>query len=253
MVLVRGASIVLGSSMAEIIRAAEECAARSEDPPPMACAPEQFIAELTSGKKTRVHTFLLDKREVSVSDYLQCGRARRCQSVGDSRSIAAFMSPSVPIVFTRQADAEAYCAFREARLPTEAEFELAARGVAGRRYPWGNAFHRSRTNAGRTGDRTTDDTDGYEMLAPTDSFYDGISPQGILQLSGNAAEWTSSAFEPHNKSARKANSSQVVVKGGSFTQAPAHLRGAARQAASPDARSAHIGFRCARSLHPQEI
>jgi formylglycine-generating enzyme len=253
MVVVRGASIVLGSSMPEIIRAAEECAARAEDPPPMACAPEQFTAELSSGEAVEVPTFLLDRSEVSVAEYLQCVRARRCLNVSDSRRIAAFLSPLVPIVFVRQADAQSFCEFRGARLPTEAEFELAARGVAGRRYPWGNSFHRRRANAGRTGVRTTDESDGHEMLAPTNSFPDGVSPQGLRQLSGNAAEWTSSPFLPHKKNARTAAPSQVVVKGGSFAQAPVHLRGAARQAASPNLRSPQIGFRCARSVSPQDI
>src|SRR5690606_38481734 len=119
-------------------------------------------------------------------------------------------------VFVRQEDAAAYCNFRKARLPTESEFELAMRGPKRRRYPWGGDYHHGLANAGRSGVEVTEARDGYEMLAKVHAFLDGRTPEGALQLSGNAAEWTFTSYHLHGEAQADGSSAQFVVKGGSF-------------------------------------
>lgn len=250
MIAIAGGSILLGSDMAEVIRAAETCARQAEDPRTEACSPERFTGELSGSKSTEVSSFEIDRVEVSVGQYARCVRVGRCEAIADPRRISVFLNAEVPAVFVRQTDARAYCAFRKARLPTESEFELAMRGEKRRRYPWGGDYHHGLANAGRSGAHVTEARDGYEMLAPTVAFKDGRTPEGVLQLSGNAAEWTSTAYHTHGEPQDDSSSSSFVVKGGSFMVASVHLRGASRRALPRGTRAPDVGFRCARDLVP---
>jgi formylglycine-generating enzyme required for sulfatase activity len=153
-------------------------------------------------------------------------------------------------------DAERYCKFVEARLPTEAEFERAARGVEARRYPWGNLYNAYVANHGRFSLAPTDDRDGFEEAAPVGAFPQGRTPVGFLDLGGNVAEWVSDryaigysegdAIDPQGPTSPPAGSERVL-RGGSYTSAGPWLRGAARISAEPATRRPFIGFRCARS------
>lgn len=250
MVLIPGASIVLGSDMSEIIHAAETCSRKAEDRKTEACSPERFTNELSAGKPAIVRAFLLDRTEVSVGQYERCVRAGRCAAIADPRRIEIFRDHKVPVVFVAQTDALDYCKFRDSRLPTEAEFELAVRGERRRRYPWGGNYHHGLANAGRSGARVTEVRDGYEMLAPTRSFRDGRTPEGVLQLSGNAAEWTSTPYLLHSDTPNGTSSNSFVVKGGSYAVAPVHLRGASRRSLAGNTHASDVGFRCARDLLP---
>jgi formylglycine-generating enzyme required for sulfatase activity len=127
------------------------------------------------------------------------------------------------------------------------------RGERRRRYPWGGEYHHGLANAGRSGARVTESRDGYEMLAPARAFFDGRTKEGVVQLSGNAAEWTSTPYVAHGQTGSGTASSTFVVKGGSFMAAPVYLRGAARRALSGGTRSPDVGFRCARDLFPDKL
>lgn len=248
LVAIPGGEILLGSDMSEVILAAETCSRQAEDRKTEACSPERFAHELSAKKPVAVSGFLLDRTEVTVGEYQRCVQIGRCAAIKDPRRIEIFRDSQTPAVFVRQTDALAYCKFRDSRLPTEAEFEWAMRGERRRRYPWGADFHHGLANAGRTGARVTEARDGYEMLAPSRAFFDGRTPEGVLQLSGNAAEWTSTPYFSHGDTAKDTSSSSFVVKGGSFAVAPVHLRGAARRALSGGTRAPDVGFRCARDL-----
>lgn len=146
-----------------------------------------------------------------------------------------------PVVQVSARDGEAYCSWQGLRLPDEVEWEFAARGLDGRRYPWGNsrpglAVER-RANFGTVACCAPDDTDGYERTAPVGSFSSGGSPFGIQDMAGNVWEWTSSQFP--------GRPGQVVLRGGGWGNNPYCLRTSYRHGNPPDIGLSMVGFRCA--------
>ena len=237
--------IELGASLKEVMSAAEACGreGRNEGQKTQ-CSPEDFANERGNGPPQEVASFYLDQTEVSLFEYQQCVRARRCAPAlpPDRRPL----DPLFPVTNLSFFDAQNFCHFRKARLPTEAEYESASRGSNRTLYPWGNFFHSGRANAGRAGLVHTDPVDGFEFWAPTLSFRDGRSPLGVLNLAGNVSEWTASPYIPHDRTPVDVRGRRkYVVKGGDFASSPVHLRATARKGHLPEHRSSTIGFRCA--------
>jgi len=248
MVRIPSATLQLGCSIDDLVFAVEECErSRTGQTDPQKCSPDEFSDELSSGPMMTVTTFFLDRQEVSNGDYQRCVKAARCRALPVEQMTEAFFSEDLPVVFVSAQDAADYCRFVGSRLPTEAEFESAARGAARRNFPWGANFHLIRANAGEFGATVTADEDGYEMLAPVNSFWSGRTPHGVVNLAGNAAEWTDSPFLPHGSVASD-DTHLRVVKGGSFTDPRQLLRGSARRGLSARSQDPSVGFRCARSL-----
>ena len=156
----------------------------------------------------------------------------------------AYLGPNQPLVGGSWYEADAYARFAGARLPTEAEWEHAARGEDGRRYPWGEEWDPSRA-AARGGPRHT---------LPVGCFPAGRSPYGLLDAAGNVWEWVADTFDPglHPKllglQPRQAAGPgrQRVARGGAWNAHPPQLRCANRNAWDPEARYSNIGFRLAR-------
>ncbi|MCP4499842.1 MAG: formylglycine-generating enzyme family protein [Deltaproteobacteria bacterium] len=188
--------------------------------------------------------FSMDRVEVSNAYYSFCVEKKVCPA----NALLDDDKPQHPVVGVTHRGARLYCRWLEKRLPSEAEWEFAARMPDLTIYPWGNAFSPMLGN-GRGA------IDGYESLAPIGSFIKGASAAGLLDVAGNAAEWTSDwydasyykrsdAVDPQGPSA---STGQRTVRGGSFLDPPDHLRTTARHGVDPNASHSAVGFRCAKS------
>ncbi|MFQ5783964.1 MAG: formylglycine-generating enzyme family protein [Alphaproteobacteria bacterium] len=146
-----------------------------------------------------------------------------------------------PVVQVSARDAAAFCAFHGLRLPSEAEWQRAARGPKWRRYPWGDASPEAggarRANFGSLRCCAADAADGYLTTAPVGRFPAGASPYGLEDMAGNVWEWTAS--HPERAPGR------VILKGGGWGNNPYCLRIGYRHANPPDIGLDMVGFRCA--------
>jgi formylglycine-generating enzyme required for sulfatase activity len=188
-----------------------------------------------------ISTFWIDRTEVTRGGYETCVAARACtppSGVASPRS-----DDALPVTGVSWEQAKRYCTWRQLRLPTEAEWEKAARGTDGRRYPWGNDAPRcDLANFAPCGGK----------LEPTGSLPGGASPYGALDLAGNAEEWVSDWMSSHYdvSSVQRDPSGPVagqehVVRGGSYIDDWWHL-GATVRLWDSGLGSTERGFRCAK-------
>ncbi|WP_437300840.1 formylglycine-generating enzyme family protein [Sorangium sp. So ce426] len=250
-VLVRAGSFTMGSSEVEIAHAVTLC---KLEPAGELCVDEteaSFANELVP-HEVYLSDFWIDRTEVTVASYRRCVSAGVCAEPPYASGGQRFDRPEVPVVLVSWSDAQRYCVWAGGRLPTEAEWERAARGAAGRRYPWGHVYNPFHANHGRLSFDELDDGDGFLELAPVGSLVAGRTPDGIDDLAGNVEEWVADYYHPEYPSGSAKNprgpdmGEERVLRGGSYILGRPWLRGAARGHDSPTSRRAWRGFRCAR-------
>lgn len=192
-----------------------------------------------------VGAFWLGRYEVTCAEY-----GRFLRAIGHpepaSWSNPRFTKPDQPVIGVSWADAAAFSAWAGGRLPTEAEWEFAARGTDGRVYPWGSALP----------DKTRSSSHldvGFGATVSVGSAKEGVSPFGLYDMAGNAYEWCADWYDPgyYARSPREnppgpPTGEQRVIRGGAWISLPDAVRATARGHFPPGGRSSLIGFRLAR-------
>jgi formylglycine-generating enzyme required for sulfatase activity len=219
------------------------------------------------GRPIAVNDFTIDKTEVTVAHFGECVAAGACSSEGVTLPYwAGKPHPEWawacnwgksgrerhPLNCVEWEQARRYCAWAGKRLPTEAEWEKAARGTEGWKYPWGNRGYGAAGVVANIADETAKRShprwpmaegyaegydDGYYGTAPVGSFPAGASPYGAVDMVGNVWEWTAEWYDPGHTSR--------AVRGGSCRDQPLNARASIRNWSDPGNRSMLQGFRCA--------
>jgi formylglycine-generating enzyme required for sulfatase activity len=209
---------------------------------------EGYLAEYPQRKIT-LENFYIDKKEVSNSDYKIFLDATNHDAPA-LWSDPNLNSPSLPTVGVDWNDANAYCRWLGKRLPTEAEWEKAARGSDGRIWPWGNVWDGAMDNHGNGTEYGFDESDGYKYTAPVGAQL-GMSPYGVLNMAGNAYEWVADDFNAYPENDKYTqqdfNKGFKVLKGGAYTDGRSEQRPASRVGYQKDYKDVDVGFRCAKN------
>ncbi|MCX6054297.1 MAG: SUMF1/EgtB/PvdO family nonheme iron enzyme [Chloroflexi bacterium] len=201
-----------------------------------------------------IDSYWIDKYEVSITQYKACMNAGACSAPKHTSAWSItdyFTNPiyeNYPVVFVDWNQANDYCTWAGRRLPTEAEWEKAARGNDQRLYPWGNREDSvSFANIYIEG--------GPKVAAPVDSFPNGVSIFGVYNLAGNVWEWVSDFYSdeyysmsPIDNPAGPVKGIYHVVRGGSYGDLLYDSRVTNRMKADPVVNTDFIGFRCAMNI-----
>ncbi len=197
--------------------------------------------------------YYIDKYEVTNKDYRRfLQMLKRPEPIipvfeDDTNLLLGDLQPVVGVAWV---DAFAYCKWAGNRLPTEAEWEKAARGPDGNKFPWGDTFHPTLAN-GRG------EEDGFKYSSPVGSFEDGRSPYGLYDMAGNVSEWVADWYDqfyykdaPFKNPKGPADPGIIKVlsyRGGSYNSTEHDLRASKRfGGAHPERGESSVGIRCAR-------
>ena len=196
--------------------------------------------------KVSVKAFRMDRYEVSVGQFRKFVKATGHEPPAIWKDYKEFAYPAPeadhPVIDVNFYDAEAYCSWIGKRLPTEAEWEKAARGTDGRLWPWGNRLKLDRLNT---------ENSGRNWTVPVGSLPEGASPYGVQGMAGNAMEWTQSILQSYPSAPRTIPPDKKfrILRGGSWGMPAnpfarvAHRHFRLTHLAQPD-----FGFRCAKDI-----
>ncbi len=199
-------------------------------------------------RQVTLEAYWIDDVEVDQAVYQECILAGGCSAPATEYDNCAWNPigrSDFPVVCVTNTQARDYCVWRYKRLPTEAEWERAARGANAALYPWGNEPPTcDLANSGECG----------QHLAKVRSLPAGATPDGIFEMAGNAGEWVNDWYaDDYYGRAPEANplgpsfGEQRVIRGGNMYQGAVEIRASNRQALEPTAYRWSVGFRCASS------
>lgn len=250
MMLVPAGSFEMGSKKDEIDSAVEMCRKAADNG--AECLRSWYEDEAQNGDNTQtfIAPFWIDKTEISRDQYQQC--------VGCPVLLSSSASTGLnqPINRVAWESAKEYCEWREARLPTEAEWEYAARGPDRWIFPWGDDFdgtHANHCDSNCGGDNpphayvNEENDDGNQWTAPVESYPGGASWIGALNMSGNVWEWTSSLhvnYPYRQDEQHEGDTGLHVLRGGSYLNPENVLRAATRTTVNNDEEAFEFGIRC---------
>lgn len=208
-------------------------------------------------QKIFLDDFLIDKYEVTNHQYTEflvaTGHREPLNIYGEVSLSQEQGIDHLPVVQVSWNDAEDYCIWIGKRLPTEAEWEKAARGTDGRIYPWGNS---PPTKDLANYDREWDDGNAIELIG---TLPGGGSPYGVQNMAGNVREWVQDWYaEDYYKESPERNPKGPdtgilkVVRGGSWHSLEADIRTASRGKGGFALKTHGVGFRCARDVKSPE-
>ena len=214
------------------------------------------------------HTVYLDefwiyRTEVTNGMYQRCVVEQKCPRPQYLNSVDVedyYGNPDYddyPVMQVTFTHAQAYCNWAGGKLPSEAQWEKAARGTEGFLFPWGDdppnaeRVNLCDSSCARGSERENHFSDGYPGASPVGSFPDGASPFGVLDMAGNVWEWTIDWFQPTYYSTSPeenplgpASGSTRTNRGGSWSNPTSGVRAAARTSLTPKKVLDTLGFRC---------
>jgi formylglycine-generating enzyme required for sulfatase activity len=193
--------------------------------------------------------FYIDTYEVTVGQYAQFLERGRLEAPPDWPTMNQPPQQKRPVVNIDWTEASTYCGWAGKRLPTEAEWEKAARGTDGRMYPWGNGVpNRRRANYGKL------EWNNHTALVPVGSLEGGKSPYGTYDMAGNVWEWIGDWYgknyyqiSPNRNPKGPEHGEEKVVRGGDWFLTPGRLRATNRDGFPVTGRNLRGGFRCAKT------
>lgn len=245
------------------------------------CDREPMWLNTYTAEEIHVDAFQIDRYEVTVAEFRQCVAEGGCELTALVAGDERYLVSDWPMVNVSWQDAVDYCTHQAKRLPTEAEWEKAARGTSGALWPWGNQDRADGSNHGKTDDEAAieqlrfqiiqqggagvvdgfipDDSDGHEYAHAPGAMRWSESPYGAYDMAGNVAEWVADYFSqsgydelPASNPLRDvplvAGDDYRAIRGGSWAQPKFFGATFFRWYTRPNARDTDLGFRCARSI-----
>ncbi|OQY18474.1 MAG: hypothetical protein B6I35_13020 [Anaerolineaceae bacterium 4572_32.2] len=244
MVLVPAGNFIQGSLDSEIDAAIQMCSNAYGGQCPH---PREWFTDETPRRTVYLDAFYIDRWEVTNKQFAAFTSATAYQTdaekKGEAQTWRTFNTTgreNYPAVWMSWNDADAYCTWAGKRLPSEAEWEKAARGDDARIWPWGSNWESGRANTGGS-------------AVAVGSYSTGASPYGVMDMAGNVWEWVADWHDPNwysNSPLRNPGGPLLgvsrVLRGGGFNNPPWEMRAAHRHSGGQDGYAPDHGFRCAR-------
>lgn len=203
--------------------------------------------------KVFLDSFYLDTFEVTTEQYAQFMSSKSHTPPEFWDQVDLSRDKNKPVVGVSWQDANDFCVWAGKRLPTEAEWERAARGTDERKYPWGQ--EPPSTHIANFDQKPTPEKVYSDRLKPVGSYENGKSPQGVYDMAGNVWEWVGDWYDkkyyrvsPKKNPKGPERGEEKVMRGGSWDDHPSPLRSSDRSKLLPSERNDSVGFRCAKDV-----